>query len=76
MNEMIASCSEDGTCKVWMTQGEPKAQNWNGQEVPLNRDGREAAVPLWKVSWSEVGNMLAISGGDNKVRIMNQTANG
>jgi len=33
-------------------------------------------VPLWKVSWSQVGNMLAISGGDNQVRIMSENANG
>ena len=33
-------------------------------------------MPLWKVSWSQVGNMLAISGGDNQVRIMSENANG
>ena len=35
-----------------------------------------ANVPLWKVSWSQVGNMLAISGGDNQVRIMSENADG
>ena len=23
MHEMIASCSEDSTCKVWVSQGDP-----------------------------------------------------
>ena len=28
MHEMVASCSEDGTCKVWVSQGEPKNLTW------------------------------------------------
>ena len=38
--------------------------------------GFGGSIPLWKVSWSQVGNMLAISGGDNQVRIMSENANG
>jgi len=33
-------------------------------------------VPLWKVSWSQVGNLLAISGGDNQVHIMSEDTTG
>ena len=33
-------------------------------------------MPLWKVSWSQVGNLLAVSGGDNQVHIMSEEANG
>ena len=72
MHEMVASCSEDGTCKVWVTQGDGKeASQWAERTVIPNE-----GVPLWKVSWSQVGNMLAISGGDNSVRIMSESANG
>ena len=63
MHEMIASCSEDAKCKVWVSEGGSKGQpmTWSlKQEISF-----EANVPLWKVSWSQVGNMLAISGGDN-----------
>lgn len=61
MHEMVASCSEDGTCKVWVTQGDGKVANsWNERPV-IALEG----VPLWKVSWSQVGNMLSIAGGDN-----------
>ncbi len=61
MQEMIASCSEDATCKVWVSEGGNKKGVWSlKQEIKF--DGN---VPLWKVSWSQVGNMLAISGGDN-----------
>lgn len=70
MHEMIASCSEDGTCKVWVSEGGKKAWQLR-QEIRF-----EENVPLWKVSWSQVGNMLAISGGDNQVRILSENANG
>ena len=60
MHEMIASCSEDMTCKVWKNNGENKQNPWTSVEIKFPEQ-----VPLWKVSWSQVGNMLAISGGDN-----------
>ena len=67
MNEMIASCSEDGTCKVWVSQNQgEKGQplRWVEKAQIPEQPGNNA-VPLWKVSWSQVGNMLAVSGGDN-----------
>ena len=60
MTEMIASCSEDMTCKVW--KKDSKTDSWSCEEITFPEKER---VPLWKVSWSQVGNMLAISGGDN-----------
>lgn len=60
MTEMIASCSEDMTCKVW--KKDSKTDSWTSEEIAFPEKER---VPLWKVSWSQVGNMLAISGGDN-----------
>ena len=60
MHEMIASCSEDTTCKVWKNNGADKANPWTEEVIAFPEQ-----VPLWKVSWSQVGNTLAISGGDN-----------
>ena len=60
MNEMIASCSEDMTCRVWKNNSGDKSNPWKYEEIKFPEQ-----VPLWKVSWSQVGNMLAISGGDN-----------
>ena len=60
MSEMIASCSEDTTCKVW--KKDAKTDSWKGEDVKIPE---KENVPLWKVSWSQVGNMLAVSGGDN-----------
>lgn len=63
---MIATCSEDRTCKVWKFDG--KAQ-WVERKISFQ-------VPLWKVSWSQIGNLLAISGADNKVHVMSEEPNG
>ena len=63
---MIATCSEDRTCKVWKFDG--KAQ-WIEKKISFQ-------VPLWKVSWSQIGNLLAISGADNKVHVMSEEPNG
>lgn len=47
MHDMIASCSEDYTCKVWVNQGTSEKPNWEvRQEISFGD------VPLWKVSWS------------------------
>ena len=47
IHEMIASCSEDATCKVWVSQGDGKKMAWIERQT-IGFDG----VPLWKVSWS------------------------
>lgn len=31
---------------------------------------------MWKVSWSQIGNMLAVSGGDNQVKIYKENTAG
>lgn len=63
----IASCSEDKTAVVWVEE-----------------DGvwRKAAKPIvfghkvWRVSWSPMGNILAISQGDNKVSLWKEALDG
>lgn len=59
---MIASCAEDKVCKVWKHDGK---KGWAETKI-------EFAVPLWKVSWSSAGGMLAISGGDDEVHVMSE----
>lgn len=58
---MVASCSEDGTVIVWSqsAQGEP----WTGTLL------HTFAGPVWRVSWSETGNILAVSSGDSDVAL-------
>lgn len=33
-------------------------------------------TPAWKVSWSQIGNLLAVSGGDNQVIVLKEAPNG
>ena len=44
------------------------------QKISLAEPGQD--LPLWKVSWSQVGNMLAVSGGDNQTHILSEEPNG
>ena len=63
----IASCSEDRTVVIWR-QTSP-GEDWIG--TPLEPFDQ----PVWRVSWSLTGNILAVSSGDNKVSIWKQALN-
>lgn len=64
----IASCSQDGTVAIW-TQ-EHNSTIWNKKTLPKFPD------VVWRVSWSVTGNILAVSGGDNKVTLWKETLDG
>lgn len=61
----IASCSEDRSVYIW-TQTEANGL-WN-KELLHNFD-----APVWRVSWSITGNVLAVSSGDHKVSLWKQS---
>jgi len=44
---MIASCSEDKSCKIWKNDHKSKDKPWSETKISLGGN-----VPLWKVSWS------------------------
>ncbi|KAN0029583.1 hypothetical protein ACTA71_007714 [Dictyostelium dimigraforme] len=56
----IASCSQDRSVIVW-TQDENGV--WSGKPLPKFDD------IVWRVSWSVIGNILAVSCGDNQVSL-------
>ena len=61
----IASASQDKSVKIWtLAAGQDPAQegNWRSQTLSFE-------VVIWRVSWSLSGNILAVSGGDNKVSL-------
>jgi len=64
----IASASQDKTVRIWTSDPAHPGQ-WNSK--PLNFD-----VVLWRVSWSLSGNVLAVSGGDNKVSLWKENLRG
>ena len=63
-SNVIASCSEDRTVYIW-SQAEPDAP-W----APSLLHAFDA--PVWRVSWSITGNVLAVSSGDHKVSLWKQ----
>ena len=64
----IASCSEDGAVFIW-NQHEPEGP-WNRTELP------RFSAPVWRVSWSLTGTLLAVSCGDNTVTLWKETLSG
>lgn len=56
---MVASCSEDKTVLIWNFDGE----NWKSSVM------HEFQEPVWHVSWSVTGHLLAVSSGENTVSL-------
>ncbi len=63
---MFASCSEDRTVKIWM-QKEKTQGDWDA------RDLAKFEAPVWRLSWSVTGTVLAVSTGDHRVSLWKQS---
>jgi protein transport protein SEC13 len=64
----IASCGQDGKVFIW-TQGAPGGA-WASREL------HDFGAPVWRVSWSTMGNILAVSDGNNTVSIWKESIDG
>jgi protein transport protein SEC13 len=64
----IASASQDKTVRIW-TSSLSTPNEWTS--TVLNFD-----AVTWRVSWSLSGNVLAVSGGDNKVSLWKENLKG
>ncbi|ETN14800.1 hypothetical protein PPTG_22013 [Phytophthora nicotianae INRA-310] len=62
---LIASCSEDKHVYIWSQTAEDSS--WK-RELLHTFD-----APVWRVSWSVTGNVLAVSSGDHKVTLWKET---
>lgn len=64
----VASAGQDRTVRIWTnTGGEGGA--WQAKVIPFDS-------VVWRVSWSLSGNVLAVSGADNKVTLWKETLRG
>ena len=67
---IIASCSEDRTVIIWKqsaTSNTPdNTKPWSSMFM------KNFDAPVWRVSWSVTGNVLAVSTGDHKVSLWKQ----
>jgi len=64
----VASCSQDGRVAIWTQEGNSE---WS---KPKFLDFKSGA-PVWRVSWSLTGNILAVACGDNTVSLWKEAAN-
>jgi protein transport protein SEC13 len=66
----IASASQDKTAKIWTSTNPGDPSSW------ILSKTLEFDAVLWRVSWSLSGNILAVSGGDNKVTLWKENLRG
>lgn len=65
---IIASCSQDCRVIIWTNDG--TSNTWTPKVLNKFND------VVWHVSWSVTGNILAVSGGDNKVSLWKESLEG
>lgn len=64
----IASCSQDGTVVIWTVAKE--GDRWEGRVL------HDFKNPVWRVSWSLTGNILAVADGSNNVTLWKEAVDG
>lgn len=64
----VGTCGQDGKVFIW-TQNEPGGV-WN--KTLLNDFG----APVWRLSWSVMGNVLAVSDANNAVTVWKESVDG
>lgn len=70
---VVASCSEDKTVIVWRQGGDDadsEDKKWTPTVLHTFDD------PVWRVSWSVTGNILAVSSGDANVTLWKEGLDG
>lgn len=65
---VIASCSQDCRVLIWTNDG--VSNTWTSKILHKFDD------VVWHVSWSTTGNILAVSGGDNKTTLWKENLGG
>lgn len=70
LRSYLATVSQDRTCIIWTQE--------NGKGPWKKTLLQESKFPdvLWRASWSLSGNILALSGGDNKVTLWKENTDG
>nr|POE86765.1 protein transport protein sec13 like b [Quercus suber] len=64
----IASASQDGKVIIWTVAKE--GDQWEGKVL------NDFKTPVWRVSWSLTGNILAVADGNNSVTLWKEAVDG
>jgi len=67
---VIASCSQDRRVIIWSNSDVNSSSAWTPKVLNTFDD------VVWHLSWSVSGNMLAVSGGDNKITLWKENLEG
>ena len=70
MKDMIATVGEDKLLRIWKCEANPLNKEFAGKWVLAFK--YEFREPVWRCSWSPIGFMLAVSGGDNVTRVFQE----
>ncbi|KAF8820039.1 WD domain, G-beta repeat-containing protein [Cardiosporidium cionae] len=70
-SQTIASCSEDFSVILWsQDNNDPNNQQWrNIQSIQFD-------APVWRVSWSITGTVLAVASGDSSISLFKENLDG
>jgi protein transport protein SEC13 len=68
----VATCGQDGKVFVWTESGPSGGGQW--RKALVHDFG--AQTPVWRVSWSLAGGLLAASDGSNRVTLWKESADG
>ncbi|KAF8822337.1 WD domain, G-beta repeat-containing protein [Cardiosporidium cionae] len=70
-SQTIASCSEDFSVILWsQDSSDPNRQQWrNIQSIQFD-------APVWRVSWSVTGTVLAVASGDSSISLFKENIDG
>lgn len=66
----IASCSQDKKVIIWTNNEGPNGHEWESKVLQDFND------IVWHVSWSVIGNILAVSSGENRITLWREDMNG
>ncbi|CAI9109573.1 OLC1v1009417C1 [Oldenlandia corymbosa var. corymbosa] len=64
----IASASQDGKVVIWTNAKD--GDQWEGKVL------KDFRCPVWRVSWSLTGNLLAVAVGENNVTLWKEAVDG
>ncbi|KAK8689272.1 hypothetical protein V6N13_087994 [Hibiscus sabdariffa] len=64
----VASASQDGKVIIWTVAKE--GDQWEGKVL------HDFGTPVWRVSWSLTGNILAVADGNNNVTLWKEAVDG
>lgn len=73
-SQTLASCSQDQKVVIWTS--DDLAMDSTAKYTFRNTQVLSFNAPVWSLSWSVSGNILAVASGDNKVTLWKQMPTG